>query len=150
MAAMNVTALSDLGYTETTRFIDPMEPRYRPKSFSDGDFRSRTGDFSDASIKQKVAFFNGLDAYRNVGAVESRLEAYWKTASSSRAGTATSSTQGTTLSTTARPTTTAGASTSGAAGSTSTRATVTGSTSTSRAATVSSSTARATTTRRAA
>lgn len=56
-----------------------MEQRYRAKSFADADLTGRTGDFSDASIKAKVAFFNGLDAYRNVGAVESRLEAYWAT-----------------------------------------------------------------------
>lgn len=80
MAAFNVTALSDLGYDEKTTFIDPMEPRYRPRSFSDSDFASRRGDFSDAAIRDKVAFFNSLDAYRNVDAVQSRLAAYWKTA----------------------------------------------------------------------
>lgn len=80
MAAFNVTALSDLGYDEKTTFIDPMEPRYRPRSFSDSDFASRQGDFSDAAIQDKVAFFNSLDAYRNVNAVQSRLAAYWRTA----------------------------------------------------------------------
>ena len=29
LAAFNVTALQDFGYPETTRFIDPMESRYR-------------------------------------------------------------------------------------------------------------------------
>lgn len=79
MAAFNVTALSDLGYDEKTSFIDPMEQRYRAKSFTEADLTARTGDFSDASIQAKVGFFNGLDAYRNVLAVESRLEAYWAT-----------------------------------------------------------------------
>lgn len=78
-AAFNVTALSDLGYDEKTSFIDPMEQRYRAKPFSDTDLSGRTGDFSDASIQAKMAFFNGLDAYRNVVPVESRLDAYWAT-----------------------------------------------------------------------
>lgn len=80
MAAFNVTALPDLGYDEKTTFLDPMEPRYRPKSFANNDFTSRTVDFSEAAIRDKVAFFNSLDAYRNVKAVESRLSDYWETA----------------------------------------------------------------------
>lgn len=90
MAAMNVTALADLGYDEKTTFIDPMEKRYRAKGFADSDFTGRSGDFTDKSIEDKVKFFNDLDAYRNVNAVESRLEAYWKTASSG-SGSATTS-----------------------------------------------------------
>ncbi|KAL1585705.1 hypothetical protein WHR41_05946 [Cladosporium halotolerans] len=93
MAAFNVTALSDLGYDEKTTFLDPMEPRYRPKSFSDADFQGRTGDFSPSAIEQKVAFFSNLEAYRNVGAVQSRLEAYWKTASANPGGAASSTLQ---------------------------------------------------------
>lgn len=91
MAAMNVTALSDLGYDEKTSFIDPMEGRYRAKSFSDGDLTGRSGDFSDSAIQEKVKFFNELDAYRNVLGVESRLEDYWKTASSGTASSTASS-----------------------------------------------------------
>lgn len=79
MAAFNVTALSDLGYDEKTSFIDPMEPRYRAKAFSDADLKARTNDFSDASINSKVQFFQSLEAYKNVAAVNSRLEAYWAT-----------------------------------------------------------------------
>lgn len=79
MAAFNVTALSDLGYDEKTSFIDPMEERYRAKPFTIADLSGRTGDFSDASIQAKMAFFNGLKAYKNVLPVESRLQAYWAT-----------------------------------------------------------------------
>jgi bilirubin oxidase len=97
MAALNVTALSDLGYDEKTRFIDPMEPRYRAKPFADADFVGRTGDFSSSAIQEKVKFFNNLDAYRFAGETEEKLEAYWKTkslggASSTTSFTATSST----------------------------------------------------------
>ena len=91
MAAMNVTALADLGYDEKTAFIDPMEQRYRAKGFAGSDFTNRAGDFTNAAIKDKVEFFNNLDAYRNVIAVESRLEDYWKTASSGSASSSTSS-----------------------------------------------------------
>lgn len=106
MAAMNVTALSDLGYDEKTSFIDPMEERYRAKSFSESDLSGRSGDFSDSKIQEKVKFFNELDAYRNVLAVESRLEDYWKTASSGTASSTASSgtasaTSGTALATSA-------------------------------------------------
>jgi bilirubin oxidase len=94
MAAFNVTALPDLGYDEKTSFIDPMEPRYRPKSFADSDFTGRSNDFSDAAIQAKVAFFNGLDAYSNVAAVESRLSAYWQTATTGSGNSLGSSTSG--------------------------------------------------------
>ena len=76
MAAFNVTGLEDFGYTEKTHFIDPMEPRYRAKSFSASDLADRTGDFSDASIEDKVGFFTDLDAYSYVGEVEEELEEY--------------------------------------------------------------------------
>ena len=83
MAAFNVTALTDLGYDEKTSFIDPMEPRYRNKFFSDSDLGSRSGDFSDSAIQAKVKFFNDLEAYRNKKGVESALEQYWSTKGSS-------------------------------------------------------------------
>ncbi|KAM0718783.1 hypothetical protein Q7P37_005854 [Cladosporium fusiforme] len=102
MAAMNVTALEDLGYDEKTKFIDPMEQRYRAKSFSQSDFEGRTGDFSLGEIEKKVKFFNDLEAYRNVKETEEKLEAYWKTKSSGSGSTSTSSgaAAGTTLATT--------------------------------------------------
>lgn len=86
-----------------------MEPRYRAKSFADADLNGRTGDFSDASIQAKVAFFNGLDAYRNVGAVESRLEAYWATHTATTLVTSTTKGGGGGATTTAKSTTTVSA-----------------------------------------
>jgi bilirubin oxidase len=124
MAALNVTALSDLGYDEKTRFIDPMEPRYRAKPFADADFVGRTGDFSSSAIQEKVKFFNNLDAYRFAGETEEKLEAYWKTKSSGSASpTVTSSTSSFTATTLATSTssgagvTTTGSSTSSSQGS---------------------------------
>lgn len=118
MAAFNVTALTDLGYDEKTSFIDPMESRYRSKAFAQSDLDNRTGDFSNAEIQKKMAFFNGLDAYRNVKQVEDNLVQYWSTHSSGAApaaatgngGKASSSTLATKASTTAAAA--AGASTS--------------------------------------
>jgi bilirubin oxidase len=81
MAALNVTALKDLGYDEKTHFIDPMEPQYRAKPFSDADFINRNGDFSSDAIEAKVKFFQDLEAYKKVGEVETKLEEYWATRS---------------------------------------------------------------------
>lgn len=88
MAAFNVTALTDLGYDEKTSFIDPMEARYRSKSFPDGDLSGRSGDFSDDAILAKMNWFVALEAYKNVGKVENALENYWKTKSASTLSTA--------------------------------------------------------------
>lgn len=116
MAAMNVTALADLGYDEKTTFIDPMEQRYRAKGFAGSDFTGRSGDFTDAAIKEKVKFFNDLDAYRNVLAVESRLEDYWKTASSGSASSSSSSVSSSTLAAASGTTLATSASTTAASG----------------------------------
>jgi bilirubin oxidase len=102
LAAFNVTDLKDLGYTDKTHFIDPMEPRYQAKSFSDDDFAARTGDFSDQAIADKVAFFDSLDAYAHVEDAEAALVAYWNsktTTSTTTTVKATSTPQTTTTST---------------------------------------------------
>ena len=100
MAAFNVTALADLGYPETTHFIDPMEPRYRAVGFSNTDFTSRTGPFSDSSIQAKVDSLALLDAYKDVDKVENALVNYWAThttlvtvTSTTKASTSTTSTR---------------------------------------------------------
>ncbi|ORY03222.1 oxidase cueO precursor [Clohesyomyces aquaticus] len=87
LVAMNITAIKDLGYTDKTSFIDPMEPRYRAKPFSENEFKSRTGLFSDAQISAKVDWFVGLDAYAHVENAESALGKYWSTYTGSREGT---------------------------------------------------------------
>jgi bilirubin oxidase len=92
LAAFNVTDLTDLGYTEKTHFIDPMEARYQAKAFPADDFVKRTGDFSDQAIQDKVKFFDDLDAYAHVDEVESALIAYWNTHTVSGATGSTTST----------------------------------------------------------
>ncbi|KAF9736287.1 hypothetical protein PMIN06_008278 [Paraphaeosphaeria minitans] len=71
MAAFNVTSLADFGYPETTKFIDPMEERWRSKD--EGD-RSA---FTDQAIKDRCHEFYMLDAYDKVDDVEAALESYY-------------------------------------------------------------------------
>lgn len=72
MAAFNVTQLADFGYPETTKFIDPMEPRWRAKPIT-------PADFTDQAVQGRLAQFAALNAYSDVANVESALEAYWAT-----------------------------------------------------------------------
>lgn len=81
LAMFNVTYLADFGYNETTHFIDPMEQRYRAKSYNQKDFVSvtqwGTGDFSLASVQAKVDWFASLDAYKDTAKIEDALEKYY-------------------------------------------------------------------------
>ncbi|KAI4766046.1 oxidase cueO precursor [Aureobasidium sp. EXF-3400] len=81
MAALNVTALKDLGYDEKTSFIDPMDTKYRAKSFNAADLTNRGGDFDYDAIEKKCKDFQDMDAYKKVNEVEEKLEEYWKTRS---------------------------------------------------------------------
>jgi bilirubin oxidase len=81
MAALNVTALKDLGYDEKTSFIDPMDTKYRAKSFKPEDLTNRGGDFDYDAIEKKCKDFQDMDAYKKVNEVEEKLEEYWKTRS---------------------------------------------------------------------
>ncbi|THX27111.1 oxidase cueO precursor [Aureobasidium pullulans] len=81
MAALNVTHLTDLGYDEKTSFIDPMDTKYRAKSFDPKDLTNRDGDFEDSKIEEKCRMFQDLDAYKKANEVEEKLVEYWKTKS---------------------------------------------------------------------
>uniref|UniRef100_L2G5G4 Bilirubin oxidase n=1 Tax=Colletotrichum fructicola (strain Nara gc5) TaxID=1213859 RepID=L2G5G4_COLFN len=69
MAAFNVTALGDLGYTETS-FADPMEARWRAVPVSAAAFQA------DAVV-QKVQAMAALQPYNNEAEVLQRLDQYW-------------------------------------------------------------------------
>ncbi|KAI5271595.1 oxidase cueO precursor [Aureobasidium subglaciale] len=103
MAAFNVTVLADLGYNDTTRFLDPMEPRYRAVSYPASDFAARTGAFFNSEIDAKLDFFANLDAYAHEADADAALVSYWKT---HVAGV------GSTLSTSTKPSSTVGGSSS--------------------------------------
>ena len=69
MGAFNVTVLKDFGYPETTKFIDPMESRWRAKPW--------TGTDLNAIQTQTLPGFAKLDAYVHVKDIQDALDAYW-------------------------------------------------------------------------
>jgi FtsP/CotA-like multicopper oxidase with cupredoxin domain len=71
MAAFDVTALPDLGYSETA-FHDPMEARWRAEAVT-------AAKFTPAAITEKVQFMATLEPYNNVDEVYDVLEEYWDT-----------------------------------------------------------------------
>lgn len=78
MAAFNVTALSDFGYNETTRYMDPMEDRWRAQKFDDDELETRTGLFSEESIRAMVERYATANPYSDVNEVEEALGDYWQ------------------------------------------------------------------------
>ncbi|KAK5720088.1 hypothetical protein LTR15_007361 [Elasticomyces elasticus] len=90
MGAFNVSFLSDLGYSEKTHFLDPMDPAYRAKSFSDSDYTARSGPYDDSTIQNRINDFTSLDAYKDVDKVEAALVDYWLTKSTLSTVTSTS------------------------------------------------------------
>lgn len=71
MAAFDVTALPDLGYTETS-FHDPMEARWRAEAVT-------AAKFTPTAITAKIQFMANLEPYNNVDEVFEVLEDYWDT-----------------------------------------------------------------------
>ncbi|THY73770.1 oxidase cueO precursor [Aureobasidium pullulans] len=117
MAAFNVTVLADLGYNDTTRFLDPMEPRYRAR------FTSHTGVFSDSAIDQKLDFFANLDAYAHEADANAALASYWKTHVAGAPNTLSTSTKSSTTTTSSKSSTTSTVKTTKSSSSTSTKST---------------------------
>jgi hypothetical protein len=62
MAAFNVTILPNYGYNEAT-FLDPMNPTWRPKPYNLNDFRTRSGDFTNQKIIERINFMASFDPY---------------------------------------------------------------------------------------
>jgi bilirubin oxidase len=56
MVAFNVTQLEKWGYDNTTLFIDPMEPRFRPKNI-------KPADYTKKAILEKLDWFYHTNAY---------------------------------------------------------------------------------------
>jgi len=79
MAAFNVTNLPNLGYSETTDFGDPMDPRWRARPYSQADYLARTGAFADAAITQAVQDLALQQPYSELSEVETALDGYWAT-----------------------------------------------------------------------
>ncbi|THW20512.1 oxidase cueO precursor [Aureobasidium pullulans] len=123
MAAFNVTVLADLGYNDTTRFLDPMEPRYRAVDYLASDFTSHTGVFSDSAIDQKLDFFANLDAYAHEADADAALVSYWKTHVAGAPNTLSTSTKSSTTTTSSKSSTTSTVKTTKSSSSTSTKST---------------------------
>ncbi|CAN9355669.1 unnamed protein product [Alternaria alternata] len=70
MAAFSVTSLADFGYPETTKFIDPMEEKYRSKDINDHDNE-------EEHIYEKCAELEALEAYTGPEKLEDALVEYW-------------------------------------------------------------------------
>lgn len=70
MAAFNISSLPDLGYDET-KFLDPMEERWRAKKVSEEAY-------TPEAITKAVQEMAGLQPYNNVETVKKLLEEYWK------------------------------------------------------------------------
>lgn len=70
MAAFNVSSLSDFGYPETTKFIDPMEERWRSRNYD-------ASKFTEQGVQDRLYEFYMLDAYDKVDDVEKALESYY-------------------------------------------------------------------------
>lgn len=81
MAAFNVTALPDFGYPETTKYIDPMEARWRAKDFTADELSGRSGVFSDASIQEAVEYSALANPYADVANITEALNQYYTSAS---------------------------------------------------------------------
>lgn len=68
MGAFNVTVLQGFNYPETTKFIDPLEERWRAKPFSGTDLQQVQST--------TLPFFSSLAAYSNVKEIEAALDAF--------------------------------------------------------------------------
>ncbi|KAF2203222.1 Cupredoxin [Delitschia confertaspora ATCC 74209] len=87
LTAMNISQLSEWGYDNSTHFIDPMEPQFRPKTITDDDF-------TEDAIMDKLQWFYDQDAYDhgNVSELVSSLDAYWADGGATSSATASAET----------------------------------------------------------
>lgn len=69
MAAFNVTALDNFGYSETTRFLDPADSRWAAKNYTS----------TDLSVVESVTLpaFSALKAYSDIDGLLTALDDYY-------------------------------------------------------------------------
>ena len=72
MAAMNVTALPELGYDlkSTQDFVEPTDPRFKPRDYSDELYE-------DSAIHSTLSYLGNLGAYKSAGAVQAAESKYY-------------------------------------------------------------------------
>lgn len=71
MAVFNVTALENFNYTETTRFLDPMDTRWSPKTY--------TGTNLTEVLDVTLPAFKALEAYDDIDGLMAALDAFHST-----------------------------------------------------------------------
>ena len=69
MAAFDVQSLKDWGYDERTKFLDPMEDKYRSKNEDDSEHDK---------IKDTLKKFMEMEAYNDVDKLQKALEDYYR------------------------------------------------------------------------
>lgn len=69
MAAIDVTELPNFGYPESTRFLDPVDPRFEAKPW--------TGTNLNHVTSVTLPAFSSLDAYASVAAVDAALTSFY-------------------------------------------------------------------------
>jgi hypothetical protein len=85
MAAFDVQSLKDWGYDEKTKFVDPMEDKYRSKDEDDSEHDK---------ITDTLKKFMEMEAYNNVSELEKALEDYHRLPKSTFSTVTVSSTAG--------------------------------------------------------
>lgn len=71
MAAFNITALDSFNYTEKTRFIDPVDTRWAPKTY--------TGTNLTEVLDVTLPAFKALEAYDDIDGLMAALDAFHST-----------------------------------------------------------------------
>jgi bilirubin oxidase len=79
MAAFDVTQLDNFGYNETTDFHDPEDTRWSARPFDSVEFSSKSGIFSEESIREKVNTLALEQPYSELKEVTAALDTYYKT-----------------------------------------------------------------------
>lgn len=73
MAAMNVTALQALGYSDAASFADPNDPAFGPRPYNPADYLPQ---YITATLMPGLA---GSPAYHELSSLASGLQSFWST-----------------------------------------------------------------------
>ncbi|ELQ38081.1 bilirubin oxidase [Pyricularia oryzae Y34] len=79
MAVFNVTSLPDFGYGDSARFVDPMQPEFRAKSYSADEMSARAGSFTPQAIDNQLRSLAEANPYPDPEGVKAALQQYWAT-----------------------------------------------------------------------
>lgn len=77
IAAFNVTQLQELGYTETTNFANPVDPRWSARPYVQSDWTAKSGPFTQQAVASRVQEIANQQPYSELPQVEAALAAAW-------------------------------------------------------------------------